>query len=179
MNAVVKILSGTALAHAIDVLEIRAAATAYLEYEHQYEHLADPVDPLQEYAQRSGVVAAIGQDAVQAIIAAPFARFRAIVAAEIETEERRLLELEPADSHGVDEIVRRLELADPRDRWKHAGELAPAPEVIPTAIARKRGVPTSTIEAFKYVVSVGNPDHLAKWLRDHSDVAAALLKEVA
>jgi hypothetical protein len=75
-------------------------------------------------------------------------------------------------------IVERWELADPRDRWRHTGE--PRPRTV-GASATTRGkprVPQSTIDAFKYVVSLGDPDHLARWLRDHSDVSAALLKEV-
>jgi hypothetical protein len=84
MNATVNILSEAAIAHAVEVLKIRAQVRAYLEYEHQFEHLADAVDPLQEYAERSGLVAALGQDAVQDIIATPFGRFREIVAEEIE-----------------------------------------------------------------------------------------------
>jgi hypothetical protein len=53
--------------------------------------LCELVDVLQEYAEQTGVVAAIGQDAVQAIIAAPFALAR------VEPEEAPPLqaELEP------------------------------------------------------------------------------------
>jgi hypothetical protein len=172
MNATVKILSVTALAHAIDVLEIRAEVRAYLEYQHQFEYLADAVDPLQEYAERSGLVAAIGQDAVQQIIAAPFARFRAIVAAEIEAEEQALVADEPDDLTEYDrrEIARRVE------RWEAADQRR---TYAPPTSPRPQGAPQSTIDAFRFVVALGNPDRLATWLRDHSDVAAALLKEVA
>lgn len=174
MNAPVKILSGKALAGAIEVLEIRAQIRAYLEYEHQFEHLADAVDPLQESAEVSGLVDAIGQDEVQRLISAPFARFRAIVAKEIEAEERALLEAEPADLTAYDlaEITRRVE------RWE--AEDAKRPRKPPANSSPcSRPVTQSTVNAFKYVVGLGDPDRLASWLRNHSDVAPALLKEVA
>jgi hypothetical protein len=83
-----------------------------------------------------------------------------------------------------DDIVTRWELADPRDRWKHMGE-APPPENVRNsdvsgrpAKARPRQVPQSTIDAFNYVVSLGDPEYLARWLRDHSDVAATLIEGI-
>src|SRR5690242_6110730 len=115
MNAPVQIISGKALDDAIWLLETRALIRAYLEYEYQFEHLADAVDPLQKFAENSGLVAAIGQDEVQRLIAAPFARFRSIVVAEIEAEERALadaaLGTEPDDFDEFDraEIARRIQ----------------------------------------------------------------------
>jgi hypothetical protein len=76
-------------------------------------------------------------------------------------------------------IVRRCELADIRDRWKHTGEKPPAIVDVPPALRSKPRVPRSTADAFKHVAALGDPDRLARWLRDHSDVAADLLKEVA
>jgi hypothetical protein len=43
--------------------------------------VSDVVDPLQDFAHRTGLVAAIGQDAVQEIIAAPFAHSIAVLGA--------------------------------------------------------------------------------------------------
>jgi hypothetical protein len=170
---------------AIVALEIRAEIRAYLEYEHQFEDLADAVDPLQKFAEQSGLVAAIGQDAVQQIIAAPFARFRAILAAEIEAEERAD-QFAHDDSTSVDEIVRRLELADPRDRWKYTGEPPPPEEIRnsdisgkPASMPRPRATAQSTVDAFKFVVSLGDPERLATWLRNHPGDVPALLSEVA
>src|ERR1700684_3191218 len=97
MNAPVNILSEAAIAHSVEVLKIRAEVRAYLEYEHQFEHLADAIDPLQEYAESSGLVAAIGRGAVQEIIAVPFARYRAITAAEIQDEDGATGDHESAD----------------------------------------------------------------------------------
>jgi hypothetical protein len=122
--------------------------------------LQTTVDNLQSLAERWHLVEEYGQEAIQALMA-----FSAVP--------------EEVPSDYAAQIVRQWEIADARDRWQHTGELPPAPAAIPNAVVRSRGVPTSTIEAFKYIVSVGNPDHLAKWLRDHSGVAAALLKEVA
>jgi hypothetical protein len=147
--------------------------------------LQTAVDNLQALAERWALVTELGQDAVQKIIATPFARFRTIVAAEIEAEERGLIEPEPDDSHGVDEIIRRLELADPRDSWKYTGETLPPENIRNSDISGKSastprpyGTPQSTIEAFKHVVGLGDPERLSTWLLDHSDVAPALLKEV-
>lgn len=55
----------------IDVLGARAEARAYLFAIGDME-IADAVDELQDYAFRVGLVRDIGQDAVQAIIAAAF-----------------------------------------------------------------------------------------------------------
>jgi hypothetical protein len=82
-------------------------------------------------------------------------------------------------------IVRDMELNDPRDRWKHTGEAPPPPENVHysdilhgPASTRPRHVPQSTIDAFKYVVALGDPEYLARWLRDHSDVAATLMEGI-
>lgn len=80
---------------------------------------------------------------------------------------------------GVDDIVRRLELADPRDRWKHTGE--PPPPLVPEPSYRPRRAyctPQSTVDAFKYVLSLEDPTHLKDWLRDHPDDAPFLLKQL-
>ncbi|SDJ43803.1 hypothetical protein SAMN05216338_104968 [Bradyrhizobium sp. Rc2d] len=176
MNAPAKTLDGKALEDAIWLLETRALIRAYLEYEHQYEHLADAIDPLQEFAEASGLVAAIGQDRVQELIAKPFARFRAIVAAEIATEAGA--EFEPdLPSDYASQLVMRWELDDERDRWKWTGELPPVQQA---AVIEKTPyrTPQSTIDAFKYLVSVGDQERLAVWLRNHPNDAASLFKFV-
>lgn len=172
MNAPAKILDGQVLEDAIWLLETRALIHAYLEYEHQYEHLADAIDPLQDFAQQSGLVAAMGQDEVQRLIAAPFARFRNIVAAEIAAE------------FGIDQpsdyasrLVREWELADMRDRWRWTGEMPPVQQTAAPA-KPQRGMPQSTVDAFRFVVSLADADHLAAWLRAHPGNAKALLEMV-
>jgi hypothetical protein len=160
MTAPAEILSGSALADAIASLDARAHAAAYLEYEHQFEHLADAVDPLQAGAERSGLVATIGHDAVQAIIVAPFARFRDMVAAEIEAEEQALLAAEPDDltEYDLREIARRVE------RWEAADQRR---SYAPASSPRPHGTPQSTIDAFWHVVRAEDPQYLARWLAQH------------
>jgi hypothetical protein len=169
MNAHAEILSGAALNHAVTVLEMRAGVRAYLEYEHQFERLADAVDPLQEYAESSGLVAAIGQDAVQEIIAAPFARYRAIVAADIQDEDGATGDNESANlpPDYAAQIVRRWEFADPRDRWLHTGEPPPAPGVEQSSKKEAYCTPQSTVDAFWCVVQQDDGARLARWLSEH------------
>jgi hypothetical protein len=56
----------------IDVLELRAWARALLLAEGEIASVAEAVDPLQAFAVASGLVAEIGADAVQRIIAQEF-----------------------------------------------------------------------------------------------------------
>jgi hypothetical protein len=65
------------MADPIKVLEARAQARAYLWAHCEILDLIEAVDPLQDYAVRSGLVDTIGQDAVQAILAAAFQEYAA------------------------------------------------------------------------------------------------------
>jgi hypothetical protein len=69
------------------------------------------------------------------------------------------------------DIVRRLELTDPRDRWKHTGEAPPK-----TSTAPKASPPQSTIDAFWYVVSLNDLEYLKAWLANHPADAPTLLE---
>jgi hypothetical protein len=169
--------SGKPLEDAIWLLETRALIRSFLEYEHQYEHLADAIDPLQEFAEQSGLVAAIGQDEVQRLIAAPFERFRAIVALEIEAEFSSSLAPDLPSDYAT-QLVMSWELDDPRDRWRWTGEMPPALQIEPKQ-ARTYKPADSTVDAFKFVASLGDPDRLRAWLKDHPGVGAALRDEVA
>ena len=78
-----------------------------------------------------------------------------------------------------DDIVTCWELADPRDAWRHTGEAPPPASVRNSDIGAKPAAPShyrtlqSTIDAFWYVASLDDPDHLKRWLAEHpSDVAA-------
>jgi hypothetical protein len=122
--------------------------------------LQTAVDNLQRLAERWHLIEDLGQDAIQSIMAFSAAP-------------------EELPSDYAAQIVRQWEIADARDRWQHTGELPPAPKAAPTAAARPIRLPSSTVEAFKHVVNLGAPETLSKWLRDHFDVAPALLKEVA
>lgn len=176
MNAPSHVLDGKALDELTWVLETRALIRAYLEYEYQFEHLADAVDPLQEFAETSGLVAALGQDEVQRLIAKPFERYRAIVAAEIAAEFGGA-ECDPdLPSDYASQLLRDWELADPRDRWRWTGELPPSPALPQMTKPSARGPADSTIAAFKFVVGLGDPARLAAWLADHPADASYLLK---
>ncbi|EIG63473.1 hypothetical protein [Bradyrhizobium sp. WSM1253] len=175
MNAPAKTLDGKALEDAIWLLETRALIRAYLEYEYQFEHLADAIDPLQEFAEQSGLVAAVGQDEVQRLIAAPFARFRNIVAAEVE-QELACTEIEPdMPSDYAATLVMQWELADPRDRWRWTGEMPPvaASEVKKPATYKPAD---STVWAFEYLLGLGDQERLTTWLRNHPADAPILLQ---
>lgn len=176
MNAPAQIIAGKALEDAIWLLETRALIRAYLEYEYQFEHLADAVDPLQEFAEASGLVAALGQDQVQRLIAKPFERYRAIVAAEIAAELGGA-ECDPdlPDDY-ASSLVRDWELADERDRHRWTGELpALAPE-LPADQSTPYRTPQATVDAFWFVVQLGDAERLDRWLADHPRDAAHLHK---
>lgn len=117
------------------------------------------VDNMQRLAELWDLPLEVGQDAVQAVMADAFAS---------------ALEL---SSDYAAQLIKRWELDDPRDRWRWTGELPPAPEKTPEP--RLRPVPQSTLDAFKYVVSLGDANHLRRWLRDHADVAHVLVSEIA
>lgn len=68
-------VSRYAKAPPLDVFRDRCEAQAILAA-HGQTDLADAVDALQAAAERTGVIAAIGQDAAQAIMAKAFARCR-------------------------------------------------------------------------------------------------------
>jgi hypothetical protein len=75
-----------------------------------------------------------------------------------------------------DDLVKLWELADPRDRWRHTGEAPPKVLEIPRARLEPYRTPDSTIDAFKYVASLGDADRLARWLADHPADKAELFK---
>ncbi|OSJ22156.1 hypothetical protein BSZ19_47080 [Bradyrhizobium japonicum] len=174
MNAHAKMANGKPLADAIWLLKTRAHIRAFLEYEYQFEHLADAIDPLQKFAEQSGLVAAIGQDEVQRLIAAPFERFRAIVAAEIEAEFAPTLAPELPTDYAA-QLVMSWELDDIRDSWKWTG--APRPPARPEVTQRAPYAPAkSTVDACLYVARLGDVARLKAWLDDHPKDAPKLLE---
>ena len=104
--------------------------------------------------------------------------FFCLPADELEMHELEL-RIELIRQVEVAAIVRDMELNDPRDCWRHTGELPPNLIAEPTPPPSKPRVPQSTIDAFHYVASLGDPVYLAKWLRDHADVARELMAELA
>ena len=135
-------------------------------YSNNWISLHTAVDNLQNLAESWGLIEEIGQDAVQAIMVDAFA-------------PREVVEEIDLPSDYAAQIVRQWEMADLRDRWKHTGEPPSATTEVAPAAARSYRPPSSVVEAFRYVVRLGDPERLSAWLRDHSDVASALLSEVA
>jgi hypothetical protein len=117
---------------------------------------ADAVDCAQRHAELWGVVDLYGQDAVQAEMAAAFTS------------------AEPMSTDCAAQILWRWEMADPRDRCKWTGEAPPSEIVRNSDISAKPAhapqpycTPQATIDAFKYIVSLGDREHLARWLAQH------------
>jgi hypothetical protein len=76
MNAPSRIANAQLALPVVDILKILAESGASSWSLHPLE-LADVVDCLQWFAEQTGLVAALGQDRVQQLISAPFARIRA------------------------------------------------------------------------------------------------------
>lgn len=128
------------------------------------------VDILQNYAEQRGLVVELGQDKVQDVIAAAFIWARAVAAAdEAATED--------APSDYAARLVRDWEMDDERDRHRWTGELPPAPTVAALEKPQRR-TPQATVDAFQFVMGLGDPDRLTAWLRNHPDDATALLDTV-
>jgi hypothetical protein len=72
-----------------------------------------------------------------------------------------------------DDIVTEWQLADPRDAWRHTGEPPPPASVRNSDITTQRPraatyrTPQATVDAFWYVASLDDPNHLARWLDQH------------
>ena len=65
------------------------------------------------------------------------------------------------------DLVAQWERADPRDCWRHTGERPPpAIPPAPTSAPQYRTA-QSTIDAFFFVVRLGDVDHLKRWLAQH------------
>ncbi|MEH2468837.1 hypothetical protein V1281_001907 [Nitrobacteraceae bacterium AZCC 2161] len=144
MNAAVRALIVEAVtAPPMLVLELRAEQRAYLWWNYQIE-IDEAVEPLQTFAEQSGLIDQHGQDHIQEIIAAPFARLRARAAAE--EDSRALL-------------------------W--AERQAPTIRAEPPS-QRGYSTPKSTVDAFWYVLQQDDADLLGKWLDDHPRDSAFL-----
>lgn len=74
----------------------------------------------------------------------------------------------------VDDLVRRWELADPRDAWRYTGETPPSDAVRnsdlnakPETATRPYRTPQSTIDAFFYIARTEAADGIVSWLALH------------
>jgi hypothetical protein len=112
------------------------------------------VDQLQLIAERWHLVEVHGQDAIQAKMAFAFD------APSIVADQGQLDEPIPL----ADEIVRRWELADPRDAWKHK------------QLRQQYRTPQATIDEFWRVISLNDHSRLIQWLEKHPKDSAYLEK---
>ena len=81
------------------------------------------------------------------------------------------------------DMVAQLELADPRDAWRHTGDQAPPTSVRNSDISAKPAnapppyrTPQATIDAFLFVARNHDAAYLARWLDDHPKDIATLTK---
>lgn len=84
------------------------------------------------------------------------------------------------------DLLRRWEMSDPRDRWRHTGEPPPALDVRNgrMEVSRPRApepyLPAqSTIDAWTYVSNSGNLAYIREWLADRPKDAPYLLALLA
>lgn len=115
------------------------------------------VDILQIFAESAGYLDELGQDEVQRLMGEAFTP------------------VEDLPSDYASQLLMQWELADPRDRWRWTGELPPVQQASVIARPRRR-TPQATVDAFRFVVSLGDADHLAAWLRNHPEDAEALVE---
>ncbi len=171
MNAPVRIADNVAAGDLADFTE--CCETHAWFWDEGWISLQTAVDNLQYLAQRWSLVDEHGQDAIQDCIALPFAQLRA------GTPHDQCMP-EPEPDSGAADIVRRLEMADPRDRWRHTGDSPPPSEVrngpMPAATPKPCHTPQATVDAFLYVLRLGDADYLSRWLAQHPGDAPYLLK---
>ncbi len=110
--------------------------------------LHEAVDELQAYAELSGLIGRVSQDAVQEIMGRAFMVAEMLPADDAAACEREIV-LRTAD------LVRQWELADPRDAWRVTEEALPTAAIrnsdisgAPADKPRPYRTPQSTIDAF-------------------------------
>ena len=151
-------------ADTLEVFKERCWAKALLVREGLVD-FQDAQDGLQNAAIAYGLVDRFGQDRIQEIMAKAF--------------DEEISELQSS----VNEMVRRWELTDSRDRWKHTGE-APPPDIVRNSdIAGRQATKPkpykpadSTVDAFWFFVNLRDPARLKAWLADHPRDRPYLLK---
>jgi hypothetical protein len=84
--------------------------------------------------------------------------------------------------HAAD-LVRQWEMQDPRDAWRHTGEIPPPVAFrnadfpgTPAPIRQHYRTPQATIDAFFYVAGLNDAEYLKRWLKQHPRDAETLCK---
>jgi hypothetical protein len=159
------------------VFKALCEARAYLVAIGETE-MHDATDSLQELAE-NGLVQQIGQDAVQAIMSAAFERVEASMA-EPAFEPAEDLPPAPIDTPPPEPepIPPRSYRIVARDGVASAAELQRDVDQSSRKERTERGPATSTVDAFKYVVSLGDPAHLRRWLARRSSTERQQLKQM-
>jgi hypothetical protein len=180
-------INAAASAPLVEIFQELCETKALLWANYQIE-LQDAVDQLQTWAVDRGLVAAVGQDAVQEIMAAPFALVRAepVEAEPTSTDDEVEHDTTNRWQHLADVVSPMLvqwEMADPRDRWRYTGELPPPENVRNGDISGKPAKalqpyhpPKATRQAFWHVVRSADRKALNNWLAHHPADAPFLLK---
>jgi hypothetical protein len=129
-------------------------------------------DEMQTIAEHTGLIAQIGQDAVQDIMGEAIAAASLVPDLDPDLAEACEAEimLRTAD------LVRQWELADPRDRWRHTGAQPPAAIQQPAPRREPYKPADSTVAAFWHVERNESAEYLARWLANHPADAPALYK---
>lgn len=69
------------------------------------------------------------------------------------------------------EQVAQWEMADPRDSWRHTGERPPRPDTVPNATVQPYRTAQSTIDAFRFLVSLADPRRLLRRRQGAEEIA--------
>lgn len=156
--------------------------------------IAEAGDELQGIARLSGFADRAGQDRVQRIMSEAFAAVALLPAPTADPGPCQLCgftidqhqgegQLCPEVLHAdAFEILRRWEMADPRDAWRHTGEPPPPEHVRNSDISPRPNkpqhyrTPEATRNAFWFVVGQADPERLKAWLADHPRDARFLIK---
>jgi hypothetical protein len=146
--------------------------------------LHEAVDELQAFAVLSGLVEAIGQPAVQEMMA--YADERADCfhdQANPQKSNRAIAEEIGADEKTVRKARADQSAPEEAERIGRDDKSYPATQTLKQPLTRGKDAtrepyapPRSTVDAFLYVVALDDIDRLKAWLADHPDDAPTLLK---
>jgi hypothetical protein len=125
--------------------------------------LHDAVDVLQADAERDGIIAAIGQDAVQAIIAAALGAVRDDVAADDDAPADDGDEYEGLSST----FAAGCRAADERQRQRLAGQKP----------RRSRAIAISTLRAAQFLIQQNDTGRFQRWLDKHTPEQRAAIRQ--